>query len=152
MYDKIDKFITKILNSIIITVLIFVTGFTITATFLYNVLDFKYATNKDYEPLYQIQETIINNFDTVYSYTNTDIDITDSNIIVFIYSEDYGCYLKTYFDKTKTLQSTEKVDNTHPICFSIIILIVVSIIGSMLFYLSYILILSLIDKLFHYIT
>jgi len=135
MYEKFDKFTTKLLNSIIVTVLIFAIGLTITGTFLYKILDFNHATDKDYEPLIKTQETIIKDFDSVYTLSNTNIDITDSSIVVTIYGND--CYLKTHFDKAKTYQNTTKVDNTDPIWFSTLILILGTIVGSGVFYLLY---------------
>ena len=143
MYERFDNFLTKLFNSVTFLALTFIVGFVISASITYSQLDFDYATEQDYKPLYQIQETIINDFDNVYSYSNTVIDITDSNIIVFIYGDD--CYLKTYFDKTKGYDFTEKTDTTNPIWISIIIVLLISVIGSMIFFLAFVFILIIID-------
>lgn len=143
MYEKFDKFTTKILNDIVVIILIFVIGFTTAAGIFYNIFDFKYATEKDYEPLYQTQQAIINNFDTVYTFSNTDIDITDSNIIVYIFGDD--CYLETHFDKAKAYQNTEKIDKTDPIGVTILLFIIASSAGSCAFFLLFIIALVIID-------
>ena len=150
MYQKFDKFITKLLNNIVVIILLFVIGFGTTGTFLYNAMDFKYATDEDYKPLYQTQQNILNDFDAVYTFSNTDIDITDSNIIVKIYGDD--CYLKTYFDKTRTYKNTEEIDLTDPIWFSVLGIIIISAIGSVVFFLLLMLILVLMDTTFYNIT
>lgn len=151
MYEKFDKLTTKLLNSIIVAVLLIIVGFSICATFLYNSLDFKYATEEDYEPLYKIQQTIINDFNTVYTFPNTDIDIKDSKIIVYIFGDD--CYLEAHFDKTTTFQHTEKIDKTDPIWSSVFILIVGTIVGGFMFYMLFavglVIILLILKKVFN---
>lgn len=150
MYEKFDIFVEKLLNSLICTILVVVIGATLSGTFLYNHLDFQYATKEDYEPLYRVQSSIINDFSTVYSFSNVDIDITTSNIIVYIYGED--CYLELYFDKTnKYLNSIER-DNTDPIWFSILMFVVMTFVGCMSFYLMYILLLLVINFLIYKIS
>ena len=144
MYEKIDKFLTTLINNIVVTILIFVLGIGIFGTYFYNNLDFKYATEEDYKPLYKVQESVINDFDTVYTFSNTDIDLTDSNIIVSIYGD--GCYIKTYFDKTKTYQNTVKIDNTDPLWFTIFIFILATFLGSIIFYLFYLIFLLVINS------
>lgn len=145
MYEKIDKLIIKIINNIVIAALIFVIGLVFSGVILYNALDFKYATEKDFQPLYQIQDSIINDFDAVYTFDNIAIDLTDSNIIVSIYGDD--CYLKTYFDKTKTYQTTKEIDTTEPLLFSIIIFVLTTFIGAIVFYLLFLVLLLIIDAL-----
>lgn len=144
MYQKFDKFTTKLLNSTIVAILVFVIGAIITGAFLYNILDFEYATDKDYEPLIKTQETIIKDFDNVYTLSNTDIDITDSSIVVYIQGDD--CYLKSFFSKSKEHQTTVKVDKTDPLWVSIVILIIISVLGSFIFYLAFIVMLFIIER------
>jgi len=135
LYMKFDKFTTKLLNSITFTIFILIIGFVLSCFSLYNIMDFKYASDKDYEPLLTTQEAIVKDFDTVYTYSNTDIAIKDENIIVYIYGDD--CYLKTYFNKDKIYQNTQKIDNTDPVWITTSTLLLASVLGAGLFYILY---------------
>lgn len=89
------------------------------------------ATESDYKPLLEIQEKITANFDSVYTFTNTDIDITDENIVVSIDNDE--CALKSYFNREKQYLYTEKIDKAD---FSyntnLVISIIVGILGGIL--------------------
>jgi len=143
MNENFNNFTNKLVYGIFYKILVFVIGFLIGACIFYSIMDFDYASDKDYEPLLKVEQSIIQNFDTVYTYSNTNITIADSNIIVSVHGDD--CYINTYFDKEKNYVSTEKMDNTDPIWVSLLLLILGSACVSSIIVIAFLLILLLIS-------
>jgi len=69
-----------------------------------------------------MQETFINDFDSIYDYPNADINILDNNIKVTVENEQ--CALKIIFDKNKNYLYTESKDKVCSIPIFIIGLLV----------------------------
>ena len=127
MAQKFDDFMCNLIESKLFYITIFIIGGLLWGIINFYSVDYMPATESDYNSLLQVQESIVSNFDSVYTFNNTDIDITDETIIVCIDNDE--CALKSYFNKNKQYLYTEKFDKAD---FSYTTNIIVSIICGVL--------------------
>lgn len=144
MYKKFTNFAEILINNKLTYVVIILIGFTVGFLLSYFELDSTPATIEDYAPLLEIQNDILDNFNNVYHYDNTDINLIEKNIVVSTYNDE--CSINIFFDQDLNYLYTEKKDN---IDFSktttIIISVVAAISLSILFICAFFIILLILD-------
>lgn len=128
MYKRFNNFTETLLNSKLTYVIIILIGFTAGFLMCYFDFDTTPATAEDYAPLLEIQDDILDNFNNVYHYDNTDIDLVQNNIIVSVSNDE--CSINIFFDENMNYLYTEKKDN---IDFSETIVIFLSIAAAIAF-------------------
>lgn len=106
--SKGGKIIDKILDYNYTLYIIIAIGIIIGILLAFNIIDYTPASESDYKPLLEVQEDIIKDFNNVYKYSNTDIDILESNISVYVDNKD--CSLKIVFDREKNYMYTVNHD------------------------------------------
>lgn len=106
--SKVSKAIVNFMHKNYYTTLLFIIGAIIGVIVGLSILDNTPATTANYKPLIETQEKLIDDFDNVYNYPGTDIDIKEDNVIVKIDNEE--CGLTIFFDKTGKYLYTEKHD------------------------------------------
>lgn len=94
-------------------------GFIIGVVFTFCNTDLTPASQKDFEPLYTQKKLLENDFSSVYGMDNAKITISDDSNVVNLDSEE--CKLILTFDKDFNLISTEEVDYSDSIGFTIFI-------------------------------
>ena len=109
MYEKFEKLMDKLMSSISLYIILFIVSGIPWGLLNFHSLDSTPATDADYKPLMEIQSNIVDDFNNVYSYSNTDIDISENKIFVHINSDE--CSITSTFDKEHNYLYTEIEDN-----------------------------------------
>ena len=107
-------------------------GFIVGVIFTFCNTDLTPASQKDFEPLYTQKELLENDFSSVYGMNNAKITISDDSNVINLDSEE--CKLILTFDKDFNLISTEEVDHSDSIGFTIFISIIIGFASIFMFY------------------
>lgn len=111
-------------------------GFIVGVILTFCNTDLTPASQKDFEPLYTQKELLENDFSSVYGMNNAKITISDDSNVVNLDSEE--CKLILTFDKDFNLISTEEVDHSDSIGFTIFISIIMGIASTFIFFVIFI--------------
>ena len=143
------KITEKIINCIGFWIIITIMGATVGCFIGFSICDTNSATTEDFRPLIKFQDSIIENFNSVYSYPNSVIKVKEDTIIVSAENEE--CSVNIVFDKNTNYIYTEKLDKVDPSGTVIASTLFCTIMGIMIAIFGTTVLLFLIETLVEYI-
>lgn len=146
--NSIAKLFDKLVNSSLANAIFIIIGVIVGLLVSFNTIDTKPATADDYAPLINIQDIMIDNFDTIYTQPGTKMYIHDNDILVILENDE--CLIRSYFSNDKKYLYTEKEDK-YTIGLMIAGFIFFTFIITLSIWISIILILILLSALFEYL-
>jgi len=145
---SIIKLFDKLVNSYLANVIFMIIGIFVGLIVSFNTLDTKPATADDYAPLINIQNTMMGNFDTIYTQPGARMYIHNDDILVIL--ENNECLIRSYFSNDKKYLYTEKEDK-YSFSAMIVGFIFFTFIITVAIWISIILILILLSAFFEYL-